>query len=542
MANHLWQSTLFALAAWLLTQALRHNRAAVRYWIWLAASLKFLLPFALLVTAGSQLHWRSALAIAPPQVAFLLDEIVTPPAVAHATPVSNSLPYFLFALWLCGVMIGVAYWLRWHRRLRAIRRAATPLPLRLPIPVMSSPARLEPGVIGIRNPVLLLPDGITGRLTPAQLQAVIAYELCHVHRRDNLTAALHMVVETIFWFHPLVWWIRLHLLEERERACDEEVLRASDPQIYAQGILNVCKLYLESPLVCVPGITGADLKHRIEAIVANRTTRRLNLARKSMLTFAGIAAIAGPVAIGVWNAPAIRAQATADRPEFEVASVKITPHGTGAFHMRPTPGGGLSAQNVGLSTFIQYAYGVKSYQLSGAPPWFSSETFDIEAKAPAGASSSNQRLMLQSLLAARFKLALHRESRDLPVYALEVAKGGPKLRAAKDADTDSSFRIGRGRIVAESAPLAELAGMLSGQTERPVVDRTGLTNKYDFSLEYTPGEGTRPPENPNEPIRNPDAVSIFEALQQQLGLRLVAARSAVRKSSSSTTSEKPAAN
>ncbi len=116
-------------------------------------------------------------------------------------------------------------------------------------------------MFGIFRPVLLLPEGITERLTAAQLEAILAHELCHVRRRDNLTAAIHMVVETVFWFHPLVWWIRARLIDERERACDEEVLRlGSEAEVYAESILEACKLYLESPLACVSGVTGSDLE------------------------------------------------------------------------------------------------------------------------------------------------------------------------------------------------------------------------------------------------------------------------------------------
>lgn len=80
------------------------------------------------------------------------------------------------------------------------------------------------------------------KLTDAQLESVIAHELCHVRRHDNLAAALHMLVEAVFWFHPLVWWIGARLVDERERACDEEVVRlGSDPQIYAESILKVCE-------------------------------------------------------------------------------------------------------------------------------------------------------------------------------------------------------------------------------------------------------------------------------------------------------------
>ncbi len=134
------------------------------------------------------------------------------------------------ALWLCGVAIGVGL----LAAMVAIRSAIARRAARRYRSICRSPrcplaGRLEPGVFGILRPVLLLPEGITDRLTPAQLEAVIAHELCHVRRRDNLTAAIHMVVETVFWFHPLVWWIRARLVEERERACDEEVLRAGRP-------------------------------------------------------------------------------------------------------------------------------------------------------------------------------------------------------------------------------------------------------------------------------------------------------------------------
>ena len=92
--------------------------------------------------------------------------------------------------------------------------------------VVSSPSMPEPGVVGIWRPRLLLPDGIVERLTPAQLRALIAHERCHIRCRDNLVAALHMVVEAIFWFHPAVWWIESRLVDERERACDEAVLQS----------------------------------------------------------------------------------------------------------------------------------------------------------------------------------------------------------------------------------------------------------------------------------------------------------------------------
>src|SRR5256884_8691584 len=118
----------------------------------------------------------------------------------------------------------------------------------------------------------------------SQLKAIITHELCHVRRRDNLAATLHMLVEAVFWFHPLVWWIGARLVDEREHACDEEVLKlGSDPQAYAEGILKVCEFYVESPLLCAAGATGSNLKKRIEAIMTHRTAHQLEGGKKLLL-------------------------------------------------------------------------------------------------------------------------------------------------------------------------------------------------------------------------------------------------------------------
>src|SRR5438270_6462366 len=100
------------------------------------------------------------------------------------------------------------------------------------------------------------------------MDAILAHELCHVRRRDNLLACIHMIVETIFWFHPLVWWIGARLIEERERACDEAVIAAGgEPRDYARAIYNVCRYYVESPLTCISGVGGADVMKRMRAIL-----------------------------------------------------------------------------------------------------------------------------------------------------------------------------------------------------------------------------------------------------------------------------------
>jgi uncharacterized protein (TIGR03435 family) len=533
VANHLWQSTLCAAVAWLLTLTLRKNRAAVRYWLWLAASAKFLVPFSLLAGAGSHLGWRAAPAITQPQFSFVMDEIsrpfVFPAPAAQLTgerPASYESLAILFALWLCGFAIALVSWFRWWRHIRAVRRTATPLQLNLPIQVMSSAARLEPGVFGIRKPVLLLPEGITDRLTPPQLEAVIAHEMCHVRRQDNLTATIHMVVEAIFWFHPLVWWIRQRLVEERERACDEEVLReANDPRIYAEGILNVCRFYLESPLVCVSGVTGSNLKRRIEAIMANRTADSLTFGRALLLATAAVAAVAGPIAIGILYAPASHAQSQAETapPTFEAASVKPTQGG----RTRSIEPGRITYLDTTLGEFIAMAYGLKQYQIS-APDWIMnadrSGRYDVVATTGRPVSSDEIKRMLGPLLVERFHLAFHRETRELPVFALVLAKGGPKFKQPGDGGGAlPPSPDGEGGFSFKNWSMATLADWLTGLPSlgRPVIDRTGLEGRYSFHANlFNFPKGTRPDEMKLGMANGDASDAISSTLPEQLGLKL----------------------
>ena len=229
LLNHLWQSTLCAGVTALLALMLRENSAANRYRLWLAASVKFLIPFSLLVTLGNQLNWRSpapapASAMSPirltePIVAErdsspdLLKRVTEPltamvPA-AEPAPWPRQILIAAFSIWLAGLAFNVASWVHQWRRVRARLRTASPLELDVPalIPAMSSPASIEPSVFGIFRPVLLLPENITRDLTPDQIEAILLHESAHVNRRDNLAAALQMVVEALFWFNPMVWWI-----------------------------------------------------------------------------------------------------------------------------------------------------------------------------------------------------------------------------------------------------------------------------------------------------------------------------------------------
>src|SRR5215469_5088254 len=127
---------------------------------------------------------------------------------------------------------------------------------------------IEPGVFGILRPVLMWPEGISEHLDDAQLEGILGHEVQHVRHRDNLASAVHMIVEAVVWFHPLVWWLGARLVEERERACDEDILEwGTDGRVYAEGILKVYEFGLASPLVCLAGVAGGDLRKRMVLIM-----------------------------------------------------------------------------------------------------------------------------------------------------------------------------------------------------------------------------------------------------------------------------------
>ena len=499
---HVAQSTVFALVAGLLTLALRKNKAQVRYWLWLTASVKFLVPFAFLMNLGSALETWSpgahqiAEQTTTPAVAWTVEQLSEPLDAAvlpsSSTPTIDWIPVVMTGAWLCGFAAIAVLRFRSWRRVRNAVRASTLIGIPSPVEVRISPGLLEPGVVGILGPVLLLPEGILNHLTPSELETVLAHELCHIRRRDNLFASLHTLAEAMFWFHPLVWWIGARLVDERERACDEEVLnQGNQPDVYAEAILNVCKLYTESPLACVSGVTGASIKRRIETIMSNRKMPGLNRAKKFLLAATGLAALAGPVAIGlimsVGNASVIRAQSPQTRrPRFDVASIKPfqagdgsgrggggdmganrgvnpgVPEGVGGY-LRASPGR-LDVTCGSVLTMVNLAYVVYGNPLlnnpagpsrepdavKGVPKWaldarytIHAETDDPTANGPTqpergkGPSPAERLLygpMLQALLEERFQLKIHRTIEEAPMYALTVAKSGFKLKPMKEGD------------------------------------------------------------------------------------------------------------
>lgn len=528
--THLWQSTVFAALITAAALLCRRNPASTRFWLWMAASFKFLMPFSLLYALG---------ALAPTPVpsraaALRIERITnsfTPAVIEELAPPATGGPIdwelLLTVVWAIGVAVQLVRWFaQWHGIRRGLRTAVA-LPIAAPIPVLSVDTALEPGVFGIFRPRLLLPRGIEGLLTNAEWDAILAHEMCHVRRRDNLTAALHMLVESVFWFYPPVRWVGAKLLAERERACDEEVLRlGNSPSVYACGILRVCESYVESPVPCAAGVTGAELRQRIGEILNASNPLQLSPVRRIALALVCLAGAATPVVLGILNAPRVRAQAVMEKNNyhFEVASIRPNT-GEGRGMGVETGAAVFRATNIPLHGLIQFAYGVQDYQITGGPGWLRDDRFDILAKyerAEEGAVGAldqkadekrNERIRaaLRDLLADRFQLRLHQESKELPLYALVIDKGGPKLKVSVDGhrSTHSNQNNGTGRLTARGVTMASLATSLSGILRRPVRDETGLREIYDFIIDWTDNqsaEGSGP--------------TMFSAVREQLGLRL----------------------
>jgi uncharacterized protein (TIGR03435 family) len=245
------------------------------------------------------------------------------------------------------------------------------------------------------------------------------------------------------------------------------------------------------------------------------------------------------------------AQAQPDaRPRFDVASIKPNaPGGINTGDFRVLPGGRLTAEKVLLRFLIQNAYGVRPFQLKGGPDWINSEGYDIEAKAEGNPSNGQMVLMMQTLLEDRFKLKVHRETKELPVYALTVAKGGfklpePKQGACTAPDPNgpplppspnqagpcgrAMIRISKGvaRINGYQVPMREFVRVLSNIMGRTIIDQTGFTRAFDLQLEFATDDAIAG--LPEAPKPADDSVpSIFVAAQEQLGIKIVSTKGPV---------------
>jgi uncharacterized protein (TIGR03435 family) len=282
----------------------------------------------------------------------------------------------------------------------------------------------------------------------------------------------------------------------------------------------------------VRGDWRSNPKKRIELIMKNR---KLNSAKKLALAGAGIVILAMPIIVGVLDAPVILAQQPDAALEFEVASVRpANPDRTGILIEFP-PGGGLHATSATLKDLIETAYQVRSFQILEGPSWTGATRYNVNATSasPARETLSAQqrndevRLKVQALLKDRFKLNIHRETREIPEYSLVVTRNGVKTAALRATNSPrKGINAGKGTMTGEAAPMSALVFYLSRQLDRPVVNDTGLEGNYDFTLQWTPDQLS--PSTPDgQSVLDPSGPSLFTAVQEQLGLRLAATKGLV---------------
>jgi len=226
----------------------------------------------------------------------------------------------------------------------------------------------------------------------------------------------------------------------------------------------------------------------------------------------------------------VLAACIASAQSFEVASIKPAAPDARGMGFRVQPGGRLKMTNVTVRVMVTYAWDIRDHQVAGGPAWLDTEHFDILAKpeneipqTPEGREL--QKRMVQALLAERFGFKYHRETKEMPIYVLVIAKNGPKL-ATSAPETQGEMMMSRGKLEAKKMKTGNLANGLAGRLGRNIVDQTGLTGDYDFTLEWTPdvGEGMGSKGLPEGPSREApqlaEGPSLFTALQEQLGLRL----------------------
>jgi bla regulator protein blaR1 len=460
---------------------------------------------------------------------------------------------------------------------------------------------------GIVRPIILVPAGFE-ELPAESRDAVIRHELAHIQAHDFLMRGLAEIARALIWFQPLVWIVWRQLREEQELACDNCVLAAGGkPSAYAKLLLDWDARRGMDSLIAVGIAHESCLKRRLYALLDTDLRRdkvagagvagALFLALAAALPLAAIsftqavpAQPAPPHALqstspALLRPPAQLAQAqtvqtpvqapapqpaaqSAARPRFDVVSIKpckpSVANGVPVFGGDSSPGRlsigcGILADtdNTGMIqvAYNRYANGQltswKMIPIEGGPDWIHSERFEIDAKADGHPSIlMMQGPMMQTILEDRFKLKIHRETRQGPVYELALGKSSPKLKPLQDG-TCTPVVVGRplpllpdgqrrcrnmvssrGSVDFEGGTLSMFAGSLGMVLDRPVIDKTGITSYFEIHLVFSPDDSATPRPVTAEPgasaaVRAPDAPGIFQAIQEQLGLRLVPAKGPV---------------
>jgi uncharacterized protein (TIGR03435 family) len=418
-----------------------------------------------------------------------------------------------------------------------------------PVRLLVSALVQVPTVVGWLRPVVLIPVGALSGLPAEHLEVLLLHELAHIRRHDYLVNILQSVAEALLFYHPAVWWVSGHIRAERELCCDDVAVAVSgDALTYARALAQLESLR-PVHLTAAVAANGGSLSDRIARLLGqSRPAVRIGLGPGVL----AVALLLMAAAYGLFG------QSSA-RPAFQSVSIKRNTSNWSERFQHPM---GVYT-NASLLLLIQFAYAnhdnpmlghfspLPVSQVVGGPAWINSEGYDIEVKPGANTDPKQWWLMWQTLLADRFKLKLHRETRELPVYVLTAANSGFKLPAAKQADCVSfppgtkphhvpgkvdcgyvagpfaGYTTGLVHIEGSKVHLADLTRELALILDRPILDKTGFTGEFDLKLNFTP-DGTlmgMPPGYGGPP--DPKLPNIFAALEEQLGLKLAPAKGSV---------------
>lgn len=340
--RHLWQATLFCGVIFGLLALLKRAPARVRHSLCLIAALKFALPSALCVylvrafglnLSAVNIFSQAQTTVAPviykvAQPVFQFTETAATSSAQGATEAAGwhqEIYSLLTLVWLAGfAFLLLRWWLRRRRLARclssaetvldereaqALNRLRSRLGIKREVKLLASPLIDSPGVWGVWKPVLLFPKNFTACLSDEELEAVLTHELLHVKRRDNLTGNLQMLLCCVYWFHPLVWLLDARLLAERERACDDEVLRlGSATEVYAKSLMKVSRFGLGLKSAGFSAAAGSQVRRRIERIMAQDIVRKVTLTYRMLLSAAIIALVIFSAGAGLLSGTAARAQ------------------------------------------------------------------------------------------------------------------------------------------------------------------------------------------------------------------------------------------
>jgi uncharacterized protein (TIGR03435 family) len=577
LVHFVWQGALLAIGAALALHLCRRQSASVRYAIGCGSLLTMVFTVAMTAVLipereiSSGKPTRLSLLTAPTTTgdAALPVQLDAAAGIARtltgATDVEAWFPWIV-SIWLFGVAFLLARtgsgWWRVHRLYRLAstsessawqivgNRLAVRLRLNCVIRIIELPHIDVPLVVGCLRPIVVLPMAAFGHLSPAQADAILAHEVAHIRRHDYLVNLLQTLTETLFFYHPAVWWLSARIREEREHCCDDVAMSVcGDPFGYASALTELEALR-NGNLSLAPGAADGSLLSRIRRILGVELSDQaqvpswtivLAVIAVSLGTLTNLKAVAQ-------TSPELAAEVL--KLEFEVATVKPNKSGSENSSVRLQPGGRITATNIPLRALLRTVYEVQDFQLVGGPDWLNVDRFDIEAKAgrdfpPQAAGPAIELIaMMRNLLAERFKLVVHRGTQELPVFALLVARGdgklGPQLRRS-DIDCEElarakmkpppapaptaadprpvapcGVRRANGRVTVRAGTMAQLASTLSGPASRFVEDRTGLPGFFDIDLEWAPDQ-----------TADTSGPSLFTALQEQLGLKLESTRAPV---------------